>query len=466
MTRSLTASRLLIVLLIFVPEARGQSRDARDHWVATWGTAQQLYRAPVPARAAPSAPPPAAATGAATTASPAATTSPATSPAPQPPAPQGRGGPQRRFGIPPALPGISNQTVRMIVRSSLGGTRVRVRLFNALGSPAVPVGSAHVAVRAAGAGIVAGSDRVLTFSGRPSATLYAGATLVSDPVALTVAPLTDLAVSLYLPGETGPPTSHTFGLRPTYVSTPGDFAGAADIIGLAATTQSYYWLAGVDVAAAARAAAVVTFGDSITDGDQSTPDTSGMWPALLARRLQADRRTAHVGVVNTGISGNRLLGDNNSGLARFAVHALTVPGVRWVTLLEGINDITAATRTQPPGSPPPPAFTADDLIAAYRQVIAAAHLHGIKVIGCTLTPFGGSNVFTETGEAIRTKANDWIRTSGAFDAVVDFDAATRDAADPTRFRAEADSPDLLHPGDGGYRLMAEAFELAIFRTAR
>ena len=182
--------------------------------------------------------------------------------------------------------------------------------------------------------------------------------------------------------------------------------------------------------------------------------------------MLADRRTAHVGVVNTGISGNRLLGDNNSGLARFAAHAVTVPGVRWITLLEGINDITAATRTQPPGSPPPPAFTADDLIAAYRQVIAAAHLHGIKAIGCTLTPFGGSSVFTAAGEAIRAKANDWIRTSGAFDAVVDFDAATRDAADPTRFRAEADSPDLLHPGDGGYRLMAEAFDLAIFRTGR
>ncbi len=191
----------------------------------------------------------------------------------------------------------------------------------------------------------------------------------------------------------------------------------------------------------------MTFGDSITDGDQSTPDTNGMWPALLSARLQASPRTSHIGVVNAGISGNRLLGDNNSGLARLVSHALSVPGVKWLTLLEGINDITAATR--PGAGPQAPPFTADDLIAAYRQVIEMAHVQGVKVIGCTLTPFGDSNVYTEGGEAIRQKANDWIRTSGAFDAVVDFDAATRDPAHPTRFRAEADSPDMLHPGTPG-----------------
>jgi lysophospholipase L1-like esterase len=350
----------------------------------------------------------------------------------------------------------------MIVRTSIGGQRVRVRLFNALGASSVAIGAAHIAVRAKDAAVVAGSDRVLTFSGRPTATLYAGQVLLSDPVTLDVRPLADLAVSLYLPGDTGAPTSHTFGLRPTYVSGPGDFTASPDISGPATTTQSYYWLSGVDVIAPARAYTIVTFGDSITDGDQSTPDTNGMWPALLAARLQGSSRTSHVAVVNAGIAGNRILGDNNSGLARLVPHALNVPGVKWITLLEGINDISGATRGAAAGATQVPAFSADDLIAAYRQVIEMAHLQGVKVIGCTLTPFGESNAYTEAGESIRQKANAWIRTSGSFDAVVDFDAATRDSGDPRRFRAEADSPDMLHPGDGGYGLMANAFDLALF----
>jgi lysophospholipase L1-like esterase len=349
----------------------------------------------------------------------------------------------------------------MIVRTSIGGQRVRVRLFNALGASSIAVGAAHIAVRAKDAAVAPGSDRVLTFSGRPTATMYAGQVLVSDPVRLDVRPLADLAVSLYLPGETGAPTSHTFGLRPTYVSGEGNFTASADISGPAVTTQSYYWLAGVDVIAPVRAQAIVTFGDSITDGDQSTPDTNGMWPALLAARLQASSRTSHVAVVNAGIAGNRILGDNNSGLARLVPHALSVPGVKWITLLEGINDITAATRAAASGAPAA-SFSADDLIAAYRQVIEMAHLQGVKVIGCTLTPFGESNAYTEAGESIRQKTNAWIRTSGSFDAVVDFDAATRDRGDPKRFRVEADSPDMLHPGDGGYGLMANAFDLALF----
>jgi lysophospholipase L1-like esterase len=350
----------------------------------------------------------------------------------------------------------------MIVRTSIGGARVRVRLFNALGASSVAIGAAHIAVRGKDAAILPGSDRALTFSGRMTATMYAGEVLVSDPVRLDVRPLSDLAVSVYMPGDTGPPTSHTFGLRPTYVSKDGDFAASDDIPDPASITQSYYWLAGVDVEAPSAAQTIVTFGDSITDGDQSTPDTNGMWPALLAARLQAGKRTAQVAVVNAGIAGNRILGDNNSGLARLAAHALSVPGVTWITLLEGINDITGATRAAPAGTAP--AFSADDLIAAYRQVIETAHLHGVKVAGCTLTPFGESNVYTESGESIRQKTNDWIRRSGAFDAVVDFDAATRDPANPSRFRAEADSPDMLHPGDGGYRLMAGAFDLAVFTT--
>jgi lysophospholipase L1-like esterase len=358
---------------------------------------------------------------------------------------------------------LKNQTVRMILRASIGGSRVRVRLFNALGANTVTIGSAHIGIRANGSAVGPGTDRTLTFSGAPGAKIFAGQVLISDPVQLQVKALADLAVSLYLPEETGAPTSHTFGLRPAYVSKEGDFTAATEVAEVASTMESYYWVAGVDVIAPPGAGTLVTFGDSITDGDQSTPDTNGMWPALLSARLQGTPRTSHVGVVNAGISGNRILGDNNSGLARLVSHALSVPGVKWLTLLEGINDITAATR---PGVAPQVPFSADDLIAAYRQVIEMAHVDGVKVIGCTLTPYGGSNVYTESGEAIRQKANNWIRTSGAFDAVVDFDAATRDAGRPSQFRQEADSPDMLHPGDAGYKLMAEAFDLAVFDRGR
>jgi len=353
----------------------------------------------------------------------------------------------------------------MIVRSSVGGKSVRIRLANALGTTTVSIGAAHIALRSLGSGIIPGSDRVLTFGGKPTATMYAGAVLLSDPVNLNVTSLADLAVSLYIANDAGAPTSHTFGLRPTYVSGSGDFTGAASIEDITATAQSYYWLQGVDVLAPSDAGALVTFGDSITDGDQSTPDTNRMWPAVLAERLQENAATKNVAVVNAGIAGNRITGNNNSGLARLYHDALSVPGVKWITVLEGINDISFGTRPLPPGAPAAPTsvqFSADDLISAYRQIIELAHLQGVRVIGCTITPFGGSSVYSDRGEAIREATNDWIRSSGAFDAVVDFDAATRDVSDPHRFRAEADSPDMLHPGDAGYKLMANAFDLAVF----
>ena len=234
-------------------------------------------------------------------------------------------------------------------------------------------------------------------------------------------------------------------------------------------TESYYWLAGVDVLARAGAGTLVTFGDSITDGDQSTPDTSRMWPAVLATRLQASAATRNIGVVNAGISGNRVLGDNNSGVVTFPSARVECAG-RQVDHRHGGDQrhLRGDPRESSGGRRGRGAsrggIRRGGLIRSYRQMIEQAHLRGVKVIGCTLTPFGGSSTFTERGEAIRTAVNNWIRTSGAFDAVVDFDAATRDAADPTRFRSEADSPDLLHPGDGGYRLMAEAVNLGVFKT--
>jgi lysophospholipase L1-like esterase len=419
----------LFLVSIGLVHAQGKG----EHWVATWGTSQTLVR---PAGAAT----PRAAQAAA--------------PAPSPPAK----GPARRFGIPAALAGLKNQTVRMIARTSIGGRTLRVRLSNAFNGQTVTIGAAHVALRGKDSAIVPASDRVLKFSGQTAATMFAGQMLVSDPVSLDLPPMADLAVSLYFPGETGPPTTHLFALQTTYLSKEGDQTGAAEITDPEGTRESWYWLAGVDVLAPANAGTLVTFGDSITDGDQSTPGTNGMWPTLLAARLQANKATARIGVVNAGISGNRVRGDNGSALARMMHDVLSQPGIRWMTLLEGINDITAATR-----GGGPPTLTAEDLISSYKQIIETAHLYGVKIFGCTLTPYGGSPVYTEAGEAIRDAVNRWIRTSGAFDGVIDFDTATRDRSDPKRFSAAADSPDMLHPANPGYKMMADAVDLSLFR---
>ena len=419
---------LLLVALTAAPV-----RPAAEHWVATWGRAQQLLRGEGMPGGGRAAQPPAT--------------------PPTPPA-AARAGSGRRFPAPPVPQALNNQTIRMVARVSLGGRRVRVRLSSAFNTNTVKIGAAHIALRSKDSGIAAGTDRVLTFGGKPTATLYAGGVLIGDPVSLDLPPLSDVAVSLYFPGDTGFPTVHYFGLHDTYISKEGDFT-AQPAIPDATTTQSYYWLAGIDVVAPADAATLVTFGDSITDGDQSTPDTNGMWPAVLAARLQANKATAHIGVVNAGISGNQVLGDGGSGVVRLAHDALSHPGVKWIMLLEGINDISRGSRE----SPGRPLITADDLIAGYQQIIEMARLHGVQVIGCTITPYGGRS---EYGESVRVAVNQWIRTSGAFYAVVDFDAATRSPDEPKRFRPEIDSPDGTHPANPGYKMMADSVDLSIF----
>jgi lysophospholipase L1-like esterase len=321
----------------------------------------------------------------------------------------------------------------------------------------VEIGAAHIALRDKDSQIVAASDRALLFNGNPKCTLGPGMALVSDPVDLTFAPLATFAVSLYFPVETGAPNAHGTGLHTTYVS-QGNATAQPAIADPLVTTAAYYWLSSIDVLAPAKAAAVVAFGDSITDGAQSTVNTDHSWPALLAARLAKNPKTAEIGVSNQGIGGNRVLRDITgvSALGRFDRDVLGQSGVKWLMLLEGINDIGHGAVD------PKETVTAEDIIGGYQQLIGAAHDHGIKVIGCTLTPYEGANYARPEGEAVREAVNNWIRTSHAFDAVVDFEAATRDPANPKRFRAEFDPGDHLHPNNAGYEAMANAIDLTIF----
>lgn len=350
--------------------------------------------------------------------------------------------------------GFSNQTVRMIVRVSIGGEELRVRFSNAFGNAAVTLGGAHVALTDKGAAIIAGTDRALTFSGRSSFVIPPGAMALSDPVHLHVAALTRLTVSIYLPESTGPATWHALGNQTTYISGAGDFTATTDMP-VAKTAASWYWLSGVEVVASPRTAAIVTLGDSITDGAYSTLDLNHRWPDILAEQL-AKRGDAPLAVLNEGISGNRLLHDvaGPSALARFDRDVLAQDGVRYLIVLEGINDIGWPHMAA--GEYTTQAVTAQDIIAALQQIAERAHAHGILVYGGTLTPFEGAFYETPDGEAQREAVNNWIRTSGVFDGVIDFDKVTCDPNKPGQFLPAYDSGDHLHPGDAGYDAMGHA----------
>jgi lysophospholipase L1-like esterase len=358
---------------------------------------------------------------------------------------------------------FDNQTIRQVVRASIGGHKVRVRLSNEYGTAPLVVGAVTIARHSAGAAIVAGSDRPLTFSGRSSFTIAAGAPALSDPVDFDVPALGDLVISVFLPKPTTPNTFHSLGLASTYVSTPGDYSSAV-VMPTASTTQSWFFLTGISVEGSKRNAAIVALGDSITDGFASTPDANRRWPNLLAARLQSSRHTDHLAVLNHGISGNRTLFDliGPNAQARLDRDVLNAPGAKFVILLEGINNIGI-----------PGAFglaaevvTAEDIIAGHKQLIARAHERGLKIYGGTLTPFEGTTFpgyFTPEGELKRLAVNQWMRNSGAFDAVIDFDRAIRDPANPSRMLPAYDSGDHLHPNDAGYRAMADFIDLRLFR---
>lgn len=314
-----------------------------------------------------------------------------------------------------------------------------------------------MARRTAGSSIDPNSDHSLTFGGRKGVTIRPGQVIASDPVALDLKPLSDLAVSLYVIETRGVPTNHTPGLHTTYVSS-GDVTAAASLPSPAIDT-SYVWLRSVDVVAPLDSFAIACLGDSITDGFRTTVDANTAWPALLARRLNARQHGPRIAVLNAGISGNQVLRDGAgvNALARFDRDVASEPGVRWVVLLEGINDINIHGQVTGPQ-----AITAEDLIAGYQQLIARAHLQGLKILGATLTPQGGLWLAGPIGEATRQAVNQWIRTSRAFDAVIDFNAVERDPAHPERLRRRFDSGDHIHPNDAGNAAMADAFDLSVF----
>ena len=354
------------------------------------------------------------------------------------------------------VPTLFNQTVRLIIRTSIGGDNVRVRVSNEYGDRTLAIGAAHIAVRERGTTVDAGTDRVLTFGGHPTLRLRPGAIAFSDPVALTVPALHDMAISLYLADSARLVTRHALALQTNYVR-QGDVTGAREFI---PDTSLYVWpfLVGVDVTNSAATGVIAAIGNSITDGALSTRDANARWPNVLAARLLASSEPLK-GVVNAGISGGRVLtyGAGPSALARFDRDVLMTPGLTHVILLEGINDI---------GRSATDGVTADDIIAGYRQLIARAHDRGVAIIGATLTPASPRTPFTGALEARRATVNAFIRTSGEFDAIIDFDKATQDPAHPLQFLPSYDSGDHLHPGDTGYRAMGDAIDLTLFRRHR
>jgi len=359
----------------------------------------------------------------------------------------------------PPTPGFTDSTIRQIVHVSVGGKLIRVRFSNAFGNAPLNIPSAHVALAAGGSAIKPASDRALTFRGVSAVTIPAGALIYSDPLPFELAPLSDLAVTIYLAGVPQKITAHP-GARGTSYLQAGDSVSIGEMP-TATPVDHWYFVNGVDVLAKNSVAAVVALGDSITDGRGSITNGNGRWPDYLARRLQADKRTRNVAVLNEGIGGNRLLHDGlgPNVLARLDRDVLVQSGVRWLIVLVGINDLgtrkVAGQRNEEPASPA-------EIIAAYEQIILRAHAHNIRVYGATILACQGSNYFSADLEADRQAINSWIRTSGNFDAVIDLDAATRDPGQPSRLSEAADSGDHLHPGDQGYRAMADAINLQLF----
>lgn len=387
---------------------------------------------------------------------------------------------------PGSLQSFRNQTLRLIVHTSAGGTKVRIKISNTFGDRPLLIGAAHIARRKEAAEIDPTSDRSLKFHGQSSTTVEAGAMVVSDAVDLDVPALSDLAISLFLPVTTEVKTAHVLARQTSYVSGETGDSTAKGKFSPAKTMSTWPFLTGVDVEASSRGAAIVAFGSSLTDGDGTEPDSNGRWPDVLAQRLQQSAGgKAEVGVLNEGIIGNRLLYDSpqqaaggqfgavlgQAGLTRFERDALAQSGAKYVVLGLGINDIAFPGSLTPAGE----SIQAEQIIAGYRQLITRAHRRGIRIIGTTNPPFENSFLDLEDGkpsitfytsekESVRQKVNAWILSSDEFDGVVDLDAVLRDPSHPTRLLPSYDSGDHLHPNNAGCRAEGNAIPLALFES--
>lgn len=397
--------RLVFALALVVCCARFNSIAGQNHWVTTWGCGPQL-----------------------------------TEPRNLPPAP------------------LANSTLRQFIHVSIGGKHLRVRFSNAYGASPVAINSAHVAL-ASGPGsggngdINTATDKALTFHGMPSVVILAGETVLSDPFDFDLPPLTNLAVSIYFGNISATTINGHPGSRTTSFIVSGNSVSAPNLP-KAEKTAHWYIITGVDVLANDSSHALVVLGDSITDGRGSTTDGNDRWPDDLAQRLHANPSTATVAVVNMGIGGNGIFGGlGPSALKRFDRDVLDQSGARWLIVFEGVNDIGGSHS----------ASIATNLIAAYKQFIDKAHAHHFRVYGATITPFGKSFYYSSAHEMARETVNTWIRTNHLFDAVIDFDAATRDSSSTNSLRPAYDSGDHLHLNPIGYRAMADAIDLNLFR---
>ena len=431
--RSVKGEILIVLYLFTISQRVFAQTGGNERWVGTWSTSEV---------ARPQSPP-----------APAPILLPLGPNQCPPPAP-----------APSAFLHFKDQTLRQIVHTSIGGSNVRVVLSNIYGTTPLTIGAGYIALRAKDSSIRTASGHPLTFSGRPSMTIPANAVVYSDTVKMTVPETADLAIDLYLPGNTdtaAPLTMHDAALQTNYVSQTGNHAGKEKLPVLS-KIENWFIVHRVEVQAPPSAIGLVTFGDSITDGRRSTTDANNRWPDRLERRLLAQTPPVRVAVMNAAIAGNRVLSESTyafgiNALARFEHNALSQSGVTHIIVLEGINDIGNG-RTNP-------APSAEDVIAGYKQMITQAHSRGLKIYGGTLTPFYGAGYYTEIGEAKRQAVNQWIRTSKAFDGIVDFDAATRDPKDAKKLLATYDSCDHLHPNDAGYKAMGDAVDLNIFKIA-
>lgn len=428
MNRNVARSLLLILIsVVLLHSAAAQKRSAKEHWVSAWTTSVLV--------------------------------------------------PLQFPGMPPEAP-VADQTIRMIVRPTLTSRRWRVRLSNEFGTSSLLIAAAHLAITDEGSKIKADTDRVLTFGGKSAIRIPAGAPMMSDPVDLPANAFSKISISIYLPDSTPVRTAHFQAHEDSYLAGPGDQTGKADLTS-PTRKRAWFFVSSLEAWDPVSTSAIVAFGDSITQGTSDKAGTAYTdYPFQLAQRLAAEKGARPIAVVNQGIGGNRILNDaaGVSALARLDRDLLSVPGVTTLLLLEGINDIgfprvRFSEFKDFPNAPKENPFasqkvSAEEMIVGLQQIIARAHEHGITVIGATLTPFEGTNSYDEDGESVRQAVNRWIRSTNAYDAIVDFDSLLRDPDHPSRLRAEYDSGDHIHPSPAGYQAMANSIPVQLLRNQK